>query len=151
MSRPLPLETAEIARALGATFVAGEASSDGLPANPGTYGLLLRLAVPVTVPVKRLGSPVFAPGLYLYCGSARGPGGIRARLSRHLRREKALRWHIDHLSCAASEIAGLAVPDRLECDLRDRIIASFGSGDLVPGFGSSDCRRCVSHLLKLDI
>ncbi|MFL5280923.1 MAG: DUF123 domain-containing protein [Rhodopila sp.] len=28
------------------------------------------------------------PGRYLYAGSARGPGGMRARLDRHLRRNK---------------------------------------------------------------
>jgi Uri superfamily endonuclease len=28
-------------------------------------------------------------GRYLYCGSAKGPGGLKARLSRHFRRGRA--------------------------------------------------------------
>lgn len=151
MSRSPPPETEEIARTLGAVCFAGETSVEVLPASPGTYGLLFRLAMPVTVPVKRLGSPVLETGLYLYCGSARGPGGTRARLARHMRLDKRLRWHIDHLSSVAFEIAGIAVPDMLECDLRDRACGLFKTEDPVPGFGASDCRRCASHLLKFVI
>jgi Uri superfamily endonuclease len=151
MSRPLPQETEEIARILRAVCVAGEATAKALPASPGAYGLLFRLTAPVTVPVTRLGSPVLERGLYLYCGSARGPGGTRARLSRHLRQDKRLRWHIDHLSSVAVEIAGLAVPHVLECDLGDRARTVLKAEDPVPGFGASDCRRCVSHLLKFVI
>jgi Uri superfamily endonuclease len=31
-------------------------------------------------------------GRFLYCGSAKGQGGSKARLSRHF---KSVRWHID--------------------------------------------------------
>ena len=34
-------------------------------------------------------------GTHVYVGSARGPGGLRARISRHLRREKKERWHVN--------------------------------------------------------
>jgi Uri superfamily endonuclease len=36
-------------------------------------------------------------GRYLYCGSAKGRGGLKARLSRHMRRGKSVRWHVDQL------------------------------------------------------
>ncbi len=36
-------------------------------------------------------------GYYFYIGSAFGPGGIRARVGRHLQHNKVLRWHIDYL------------------------------------------------------
>jgi Uri superfamily endonuclease len=145
----MPAKAADIARRLGASVLAGEGEADKLPAGPGTYGLLLRLREPVILDLARLGNPVLAPGLYLYCGSANGPGGVRARLGRHLRRDKAVRWHIDHLSGMASEIAGLVVAETTECSLRQKASAVLKAQAPVPGFGSSDCRSCPAHLLLL--
>ena len=149
MIRPIPDETADIARLLGVGVFAGEGEAERLPSRPGTYGLLLRLLEPVHLDLAPLGSPVFAPGLYLYCGSANGPGGIRARLGRHLRRDKAVRWHIDYLSGMAAEIAGLVVPDETECSLRQKAASVLKAQAPVPGFGSSDCRICPTHLMLL--
>ncbi|MDC7789088.1 GIY-YIG nuclease family protein [Rhodoplanes sp. TEM] len=84
-----------------------------------------------------------APGRYLYCGSARGPGGLRARIARHLRRRKTLRWHVDRLTTRGTVIAVWAVPDGDECALAG---ALAGLPVPIPGFGASDCRRCPSHL-----
>jgi Uri superfamily endonuclease len=43
--------------------------------------------------------PIKLPaGRYLYCGSAKGPGGLKARLSRHTRRGKSVRLHVDQLT-----------------------------------------------------
>jgi len=145
----MPAEAADIAGRLGASVLVGEGEADGLPAGPGTYGLLLRLPESVSLGLPRLGNPVLAPGLYLYCGSANGPGGVRARLGRHLRRDKILRWHIDYLSGAAAEIAGIVVPEANECGLLGRASAFPGTKMPVPGFGSSDCRICPAHLLLL--
>ncbi len=36
-------------------------------------------------------------GYYIYVGSAFGPGGVNARVSRHFRNTKKLHWHIDYL------------------------------------------------------
>ncbi|WP_346894342.1 GIY-YIG nuclease family protein [uncultured Roseibium sp.] len=149
MIRPVPAEAADIARRLGASGLAGEGEADRLPVGPGTYGLLLRLLQPVTLELARLGNPVLAPGLYLYCGSANGPGGVRARLGRHLRPDKAVRWHVDYLSCIAEEIAGFVVPETTECSLRQKASALLNAQAPVPGFGSSDCRICPAHLLLL--
>lgn len=147
----MPVEAADIARRLGAGVLAGEGGADRLPTDPGTYGLLLRLRRPVTLDLARLGNPVLAPGLYLYCGSANGPGGVRARLGRHLRRDKAVRWHIDYLSGMAAEIAGLLVPETIECSLRQKASFCLNAQAPVPGFGSSDCRICPAHLLLLAV
>jgi Uri superfamily endonuclease len=38
------------------------------------------------------------PGRYIYAGSAYGPGGLKARVSRHMRRAKRSQWHIDQLT-----------------------------------------------------
>lgn len=149
MTRPVPLEVSEIAAQLGASLVAGEGEADQLPAESGAYGLLLRLNKPLTLEINRLGNPGLRAGLYLYFGSAKGPGGIRARLGRHLRRQKTIRWHIDHVSSQVDEVAGLVVPDLNECGLREKAMACFATSIPVPGFGSSDCRKCPAHFLCL--
>jgi Uri superfamily endonuclease len=52
-----------------------------------------------TVAMQSGRSSIILPaGRYLYCGSAKGPGGLKARLSRHMRRGKSVRWHIDRLT-----------------------------------------------------
>jgi Uri superfamily endonuclease len=127
-----------------------------LAAGPGTYILLLRLRAPADLPPRFGGT--LPSGVYAYAGSARGPGGLRARCHRHLRQKKSLRWHIDWLSAGAADlmIAGFPDPDRGtstgarigECDLLDGLVAS-GANMPVKGFGSSDCRRCASHFVAL--
>ncbi len=112
--------------------------ADDLPKLPGAYALLITLA-------KETAG--FAPGRYAYLGSARGPGGIRARCARHLRKDKVLRWHVDRLTVAA-DVAALAVIDGGECNLTEQLLAN-GAQAPVPGFGSSDCRSCPAHLVAL--
>ncbi|MHA1114017.1 MAG: DUF123 domain-containing protein, partial [Alphaproteobacteria bacterium] len=83
----------------------------------------------------------------VYAGSAYCPGGLRARLVRHFRRDKTRRWHVDELTAVAAEMAAFAVSGGKECDLRTRLAARPGFSVPLLGFGSSDCRRCPSHLL----
>ena len=131
-----------------------------LPAVPGAYALHLVLYEPREIEAGRLGKAVLLPGNYLYFGSANGPGGIRARLGRHLRGGQRLHWHIDYLrACArvqtcfylarsAQSQAGKRSEARLEC-LWSQAIAVFPDAFVpFPGFGSSDCRAgCPAHLL----
>ncbi len=119
------------------------------PRSPaGAYLLLLRITRPVPPPA-RLGPAPLPPALYLYCGSARGPGGIRARCLRHLLSTREPHWHIDRLCRTAT--AGLAVPfpGGEECRLLATLLAQPGTAVARRGFGSSDCRRCPAHLLVL--
>lgn len=119
-----------------------------LPCQGGAYALLIRLNEPLQLDIPRFRGHSLAPGLYAYCGSAYGPGGIRARVSRHLRTGKSTRWHIDRLT-AAGKIQQIAIrPGGQECALVGKILASGGTVAL-PGFGSSDCRQCPAHLLEL--
>jgi hypothetical protein len=52
---------------------------------------------PIEIRVGRLGKLGFDTGIYAYVGSALGPGGVAARLSRHIAGARKDRWHIDYL------------------------------------------------------
>jgi Uri superfamily endonuclease len=120
-----------------------------LPDTPGAYALLITLDAPAALPAPRFGG-VLGPGRYCYLGSARGPGGIRARCARHLRRDKIKRWHVDWLTGVASGLAVSAQTRSTECELAESLIAFKGISIPVAGFGSSDCRYCPAHLVHFD-
>jgi len=121
-----------------------------LPAAPGTYALLIRVDAPLAICAGRLGAVALAAGWYVYTGSARGPGGLRARVARHLRPEKPRHWHIDALTCAAPVAAVWAVasPERLECPWATALRALPGAHLPAAGFGASDC-ACPAHLARV--
>jgi Uri superfamily endonuclease len=119
-----------------------------LPREAGAYVLLINLGGPLSLDMPAFRGKSLAPGLYGYCGSAFGPGGIRARVSRHLRGDKPMRWHVDRLTVAGRvEQAGIRIGGR-ECDLAGELLAR-GCMAVLPGFGSSDCRGCPAHLLRM--
>lgn len=115
--------------------------------SKGAYLLLLQLQNGVEVCLPSRPSVRMKAGGYIYCGSARGGGGIAARLKRHFRRDKKLHWHIDRLTGQAAAVEALAVPGGDECDLAARLLRSGRFEVAAEGFGSSDCRTCRSHLL----
>ncbi len=129
-------------------FVTGD-DSESLPPAPGAYLLLARLSTPLSLRIRTLPPVILAAGRYVYAGSARGPGGIRARVGRHLRRGKRPHWHIDHLTEAAAELQAIAVPGGDECALIDALLAVGDCEVALAGFGSTDCRACPGHLLRL--
>lgn len=126
---------------LRAGFVgtAGEA-----PIAPGAYLLLLTMAAPVSIVLPGRAPVTLPPGRYLYAGSARGPGGVRARLARHMRTDKRPHWHIDQLTCTAAVDGAWVLPGGEECAI---VAALSHLRAPIAGFGSSDCRTCISHLL----
>ena len=117
--------------------------------EPGAYLLLIELTAPLALDIPRLGAATLRPGRYAYGGSAYGPGGLRARIGRHLRAHKARRWHVDRLTAAGRVVGIRAVPGGRECALVRDVLASPGVSVPVPGFGSSDCRACPAHLVML--
>jgi Uri superfamily endonuclease len=120
-------------------------STDTAPV--GTYVLFACLENETTLSIGRLGDFNFPAGYYSYVGSARGPGGLNARLARHLRAGKRPRWHIDYLLQVATvtEIWQVSSSERLECRWAEALHHLLGATLPVPGFGSSDC-GCPSHL-----
>ena len=109
-----------------------------LPAATGTYLLWLHLRHTAAIRVGRLGRITFRRGWYGYVGSAFGPGGLAARLGRHLRTDKKLRWHIDYLACHARFVGALIfeAPGELECRVAAMLARSCARP--VDGFGASD-------------
>ncbi len=116
------------------------------PDRPGAYLLAIDLGRHLVLAISTLPGAVLAPRRYVYAGSAYGPGGLRARLARHFRPGKAIHWHVDRLVAAGRVVAALAEPGGVECALLARVLGRAGCDLPVPGFGSSDCRRCAAHL-----
>jgi Uri superfamily endonuclease len=118
----------------------------------GTYTLALWLHTAQTIRVGRLGEIAFPAGWYLYVGSALGPGGLLARLARHLRQGtgKHAHWHIDYLRERATwgGAWGRTSGRRLECDWAAVVRNLPGAKIAAPGFGASDC-HCPAHLVHV--
>ena len=110
-----------------------------------SYQLAIEVKRPVQVRIGRLGRFLFPAGRYVYTGSAKR--NLEARIARHLRKKKALRWHIDWMLAAQGvEVASVARFSEGECVLNQKLAGAI----LVPGFGASDCRKgCGSHLRYL--
>ena len=131
---------------------------DDLPVQPGTYALFLRFVDPCTINIGKLGKIRLSAGIYTYQGSARGPGGLRARLRRHLLGSGKIHWHIDYLR-EQSEVLGYAfitgdanwsgsVPT--ECCWSQLLGCLPGISVPIPGLGASDCKSgCRSHLVYI--
>jgi len=122
---------------------------DSIPEEKGAYALFLRLGSTATVTLGKARGGYIEAGRFVYCGSANGPGGLRARLRRHFRADKPRHWHIDQLTGMAAEIVAVAVPGGDECRLVECLLRHPGFEIAYPGFGSSDCNTCKSHLLRL--
>ena len=118
-----------------------------IPAQGGTYILLMRVQKSSSVEIGQKGTMSLRPGFYLYVGSAFGPGGLRARVGRHARDEKPLRWHIDYLRQKARLVAVYFSTDEghLEDNWAESIQAWSGMRVPMPGFGASDS-QALSHL-----
>jgi Uri superfamily endonuclease len=112
-----------------------------------SYALFIRVAKTQNIRIGKFGLFTFVAGDYIYSGSARR--SICARVNRHLRSEKKLRWHIDFLLAAPElEITKVRISTMAECQL----VAAGGGKVVVNGFGASDCRHdCGSHLRLLSL
>jgi len=109
----------------------------------GVYIAIFYLAEARDISVGKLGRFGFSQGVYLYAGSAQR--NLSARLERHSRKSKPMRWHIDYLSVRAEMLGAItiAAPRQRECELVKELAGMFESA--APGFGASDC-LCGGHL-----
>lgn len=117
------------------------------PAEKGEYILTLELKRRAKVDYLSYKNFRLERGFYYYFGSARGPGGLAARVSRHLKKDAVIHWHIDKLKARArvADICLLPGTEKNEC----RLAAYFGKmsgSQIIPKFGCSDC-GCPSHLV----
>jgi Uri superfamily endonuclease len=112
----------------------------------------MHLTHPLTLKIGRLGDHTFPAATYVYAGSACGPGGLAARIERHLRLNKPMHWHVDYLrpyvnvSCVFYSSAA----QRLECTWSQALNQLPGTFIPVARFGASDCTTgCPAHLIGL--
>ena len=109
----------------------------------GVYIAVFRLDAARRIRVGGLGWVRLRRGTYFYVGSAQK--NLTARIERHGRRRKPLRWHIDYLSVWAEMLGAVIVPGPRgrECEIARELADLFEPA--VQGFGASDC-RCPAHL-----
>ncbi len=122
-----------------------------IPSLPGYYLLIFRIYRKLTITTR--GNKVFSlnPGIYVYIGSAYGPGGLRSRIMRHLRRNKKVFWHVDYLTTNNYvELVGFVIiniTSRKSIDLENFLSKQMQKYlEPILGFGCSDKRKDISHL-----
>jgi len=118
-------------------------------ADPGSYLLVVDCERPTNIEIGALGVRSFEQGVYVYAGSAFGPGGL-GRVDRHRRvangEHDVRHWHIDYfLGTQAVDIA--RVETFPEQDVECALATTLGEADVdyIEQFGASDC-NCESHL-----
>jgi Uri superfamily endonuclease len=118
-----------------------------IPSDPGTYALVLTCQATGTARIGRLGHLGLQPGIYVYIGSALGPGGLSARIKHHRRISDRPHWHIDHLRavCDLAEIWTTTSAGCREHSWAKALARLPGATVPMLGFGSSDC-ACQTHL-----
>ena len=131
-------------RLVGAAYAADFECGLRMP-SVSTYQLLIEITHPLRCVIGRLGEFEFPRGRYVYTGSARR--AFEARIARHLRQEKTLRWHIDYLLAGPGvRVVEVVRSRRGECALNQSVRGQLA----VVGFGASDCKAgCGAHLKYL--
>lgn len=112
--------------------------SDGVTKRPGTYALILECRRAERIDIGRLGRLAVEPGVYVYIGSAFGPGGLAARIRHHARVSVRPHWHIDHLRavCPLVEVWFSDAPVRQEHAWASAVSQMPGAVIPLPCFGS---------------
>jgi Uri superfamily endonuclease len=117
--------------------------------DPGTYVLILQSFSTESIQVGRWGQLDLQEGNYIYVGSAFGPGGVRARLSRHLREDKRKHWHIDYLHEHVTPVEAWVSYEAKHLEHEwAQVLNKLVEVKAIQGFGCSDC-SCSSHLFYL--
>jgi Uri superfamily endonuclease len=117
-----------------------------MKSSSGTYTLVLKNDAGASIQIGKWGRLDIEPGYYLYVGSAFGPGGVLARVSRHCREAKSKHWHIDYLRefTSLKTVWYSHAQERLEHSWA-KALEGVEETESIRGFGCSDC-NCESHL-----
>ena len=107
-----------------------------------SYQLFISLSQDIRIQIGKKGLCRFKKGIYVYTGSAKK--NMDARIATHKSIKKSLHWHIDYLLAnPKTHIIKVRQSNSEECNLNQHV----DGVTLVPGFGSSDCKKnCSSHL-----
>ena len=125
-----------------------------IPEEKGSYIFSFHLKAQVALQIGRLGHFTFLAGIYHYCGSAHGSGGIKARLRHHLNQSAPQHWHIDYLKpwMHPVEMRWMIDQHLHECFWAQHLAAHLLASIPVLKFGASDCKQhCPAHLILLPI
>ncbi len=116
----------------------------------GTYALVFRSSAPFQAVAGKLGSVFLSSGYWIYVGSAFGSGGLRSRLSHHLKPSHRPHWHLDYIKSALRpiEIWTTTDPVKREHDWATLFSDLNGASRPIEGFGATDC-KCRSHLIHM--
>ncbi len=104
-----------------------------------------------TVKVGALGNVKLEKGTIAYVGSAWGPGGLGARICRHLSKEKKLKWHIDYiLSSDKVEITHVIYLPNAPKHLEEKLATELAKKGNIPAkkLGATDT-KAPTHLIHL--
>ncbi len=126
-----------------------QSGAPSVPPAPGTYVLVLECTQEGRARIGALGTLALRPGFYAYAGSARGPGGLAARIARHARRARHPHWHVDYLRRRTRlvEVWFAASGDVLEHRFAAALASAPDAVVAMDRFGASDC-RCPAHLFR---
>lgn len=112
----------------------------------GTYAVIFQCRSKATQQVGQWGMISLREGYYVYVGSAFGPGGVKARVSRRYRNTKKPNWHIDYLRRFLRPVTVWYSYHQRRLEHRwAKVFLKMNDMSPFQGFGCSDC-DCYSHL-----
>lgn len=116
----------------------------------GSYLLVLSVKRRIRLKPGSLPRVELPAGCYVYVGSAKGPGGFEKRVSRHLKKGKKARWHIDYLTGRKDvEVESVFYTSpRYSESMLTNFLGSLGFRKVIRGFGTTDYPSDFSHLLS---
>ena len=125
-------------------------NSDSIPTSKGTYLVFLSNTKSQKIHIGKQGDFLFLTGLFVYVGSAFGSGGLRGRISYHLRKNRKYHWHIDYLleKLPVGQVLYTENPSRLEHEWAMLLERILELNIPMKRFGASDC-QCASHLFHI--
>jgi Uri superfamily endonuclease len=123
-----------------------------IPDKPGSYIIVGELLNEACMNSGPFCGQLLPSGYYLYAGSAFGPGGLRARIGRHIKRGTKKFWHFDYLKeiIPIREVwFSIISTMNLECQFIKEFQILKSASFPILKFGSSDCHfGCPAHLIR---